>query len=109
MRQVPSQTTMSTTQKETQQHVEIQRCEDLWFEDGNLVIRAHETNAGVVTAIREFCVYRGGLKKCCDGILSSLDHINLSPDTYVEGHPVLPLYDDPVEDVTRFLKMLYTE
>lgn len=91
----------------TPTEVAVERCSDLWFQDGTLVIQCYEMKDGAVTAIREFRVYRGILEKHSDGILSNQEGLTHLVSDEVDGCPVLPLYDDPVDDVTRLLKMLY--
>lgn len=86
-----------------------QRCADLWFSDGNIVIRAQERSSDddKVTKSRDFRVYRGILEKFSDGILAKGNIESLIPEEKEEGCPILPFYDDPVDDVERFLKMIY--
>lgn len=87
--------------------VVVQRSSDLWFHDGTVIIRCHEMKDGSVSAIREFRVYRGILEKHSDGILTRQHGVDHLVSEICDGCPVLPLYDDPVDDVERFLKMVY--
>jgi len=87
--------------------VEIERCGDLWFDDSTLVIRVHERAEGSdpVKRIMEFRVYRGLLERQSDGILAEKP-----PEVeteMVERCPVLPLYDDSIDSMVNFLKMVY--
>lgn len=89
--------------------ISSQRCPDLWFSDGTIVIRAQERNpdGDKITQIKDFRVYRGILEQYSDGILAKDNIDTLVPEEKEDGCPVLPFYDDPIDDVTRFLKVLY--
>jgi hypothetical protein len=83
------------------------RCDDLWFEDGTVIIRAHERTDGQVVATKDFKVYRGLLERYSDGILGKESFRSIVPDENVDGCPILPLFDDSIADVTNFLKAIY--
>jgi hypothetical protein len=75
----------------------VQRVEELWFEDGNLVIQAGNTL---------FRVYRGVLAARSPVFYDMLSFPQPSDSELVEGCPLVRLHDSASE-VTVFLKAIF--
>ena len=77
---------------------DLHRCEDLWFADGNVVLRAEDTL---------FKVYQGLLSRESEVFrtMFSLPQPAESSDTY-EGTPLVVLQDS-AEDIERFLLTIF--
>jgi hypothetical protein len=88
--------------------IEPERCEELWFKDGNLIISAHETDpeSGSVRAIMQFRVYRGLLQNETEP--SGILNVDGLISEKLDGCDVLPLFGDPCEDVKQVLKLIFT-
>ncbi|KAJ7829984.1 hypothetical protein B0H14DRAFT_2808287 [Mycena olivaceomarginata] len=74
-----------------------QRVQDLWFEDGNLVIQ---------TGNSQYRVYRGLLATCSGVFTDMLSFPQPADAELVEGCPLVRLLDPDVE-VTPFLKAIF--
>ncbi|KAF7298760.1 hypothetical protein MIND_00823500 [Mycena indigotica] len=73
------------------------RCEELWFEDGNIVLQAGAT---------QYKVYRGTMARNSPVFHDMLGFPQPAEAETVEGLPLVKLHDD-AEEVTPFLKALF--
>jgi hypothetical protein len=78
---------------------EIRRSQDVWYDDGNLVVRAENTL---------FRVY-GGLIAAQSTVFADMLKMPAEPDgaqETVEGCPVVRVHD-PAEDICRLLRAIH--
>ena len=75
----------------------IRVCEDLWFEDGNIILETGDTR---------FRVYRGVLVKNSSVFRDILSIPQSSNEELLDGLPVVRVHDSS-EDMTSFLGALY--
>ena len=86
-----------TSDVEVTKDTPAQRDEELWFEDGNIILASHDT---------EFCVYKGPLMKHSPVFQ---DMLSLpQPDCVCTGltSPVVIRVSDSSQDLRHFLRAL---
>lgn len=98
VRLVPVTVQRSQIRGESQPFLRPQRSDDLWFEDGNLIVQVEHL---------QFKLHRGVLAKHSSAFASLCGLPQPPAQEVLEGCPVVVLFGDSATDAEVFFKALY--
>jgi len=86
---------------------EVERCKDLWFEDGDVIIWAQDQNHSLLYRVHRRVLGESGAEPFCTIVDWDYPNPETSDETFLDGIWVLKYADQDPIDIMYMLKWMY--
>jgi len=86
---------------------QVPRCEDLWFEDGDVIIWVQDKNGSLLFRVHCHVLKESGAEPFCTVVNCEYPNPKTSDETFLNGVWVLKYADQDPVDIMYVLKWMY--